>query len=174
MKHNNELNSVVIADFGTACFAGSPSSSKNICGTDGPYLAPEVQLEFENDASGVVSKTLGVSRISFGIDIWCLGVISHILLCGCEPDFRKSGTDAADEIWGSSLTDYEEESDDEQGGDVSLRRASKSFDLSDMENQHKERGLSDDAKDFVASMIRLNQADRPSASDLIGHPFLKQ
>jgi serine/threonine protein kinase len=165
LKRKNDLNSIVIADFGMACFSDTVASSQRVCGTDGPYLAPEVKNAFEADACGIVSES---GSISFPVDIWCLGVISHIFLCGCEPAFRKNTTDTADEIWGFSVSD--DDFSEKEDGCIS----NSDYGMSEIENQHHERGLSDEARDFVTCMLRLSSRDRPSATELMDHPFLKQ
>ncbi|KAK8820877.1 hypothetical protein WA556_005191 [Blastocystis sp. ATCC 50177/Nand II] len=65
----NNLDSIRIADFGLANELDISNTLKSYCGTPG-YIAPEIAL----------NKPYGPA-----VDMWSLGVIAYILLCGYHP-----------------------------------------------------------------------------------------
>lgn len=65
---------IKIADFGLSTFVGSEVMLKTACGTPG-YVAPEVLLGM---------------GYSFPVDIWSVGVIMYILLCGFPPFYEEN------------------------------------------------------------------------------------
>jgi calcium-dependent protein kinase len=78
-------------------------------------------------------------------DIWSVGVITYILLCG-QPPFNG-------------------ENDKEIMKKV---RAGKfSFDNSSVWNQ-----VSDKAKDFITQLLTYDQHERPSAAQALQHPWI--
>lgn len=66
---NNDDTEIKIIDFGLAAFVGPSEQKIEPYGTIG-YIAPEV---------------LGISYYDKTIDIWCIGVITYLLLVGCLP-----------------------------------------------------------------------------------------
>lgn len=65
-----------IIDFGLAKLMGPNEKAKTFFGTVG-YLAPEMARR----------------QYSFGVDVWAVGVLTYVLLCGVFPfddDLRKS------------------------------------------------------------------------------------
>jgi len=66
---------VLVADFGLACVVGEEDLIKETCGSPG-YMAPEA-----------------LTRECFGMeaDMWSLGVITYILLCGYPPFHDDQG-----------------------------------------------------------------------------------
>lgn len=67
-------SSLKIADFGLSTIVSNKVSLMTVCGTPG-YCAPEVLKGEKYDAS---------------CDMWSLGVITYILLCGYEPFFAEN------------------------------------------------------------------------------------
>lgn len=89
MQHNNDiahrdlkpenillvgdtLDQVKVADFGLAKIIGDDSFTNTLCGTPA-YVAPEVYV---HDAQREYNKA---------VDIWSLGVILYVCLCGYPP-----------------------------------------------------------------------------------------
>ena len=74
---------VKIIDFGLAkIFTNKEQIAKSFLGTKG-YLAPELEQ----------SKRGAISGYDGSVDVWSIGVISFILLCGCFP-FNSNNTSA--------------------------------------------------------------------------------
>ena len=57
LRENNDFSSIVIVDFGLACF--SNYTNRNVCGTPG-YIAPEMFIEGYHYDSKVDVFSLGV------------------------------------------------------------------------------------------------------------------
>lgn len=79
-------------------------------------------------------------------DLWSLGVLAYVLLCGYPP--------------------FNGNSDKE----ILLRVKSGRFQFPDAEW----RGVSNEGKDFVRSLLEFNPANRMSAKDCLEHVWLKQ
>jgi len=74
-KDSSDESDIKIADFGLARLVSSKDMMKTACGTPG-YVAPEV-LQNKGYDSGAV-------------DIWSVGVILYILLCGFPPFYEEA------------------------------------------------------------------------------------
>jgi len=126
---------VKVTDFGASkSFEGSAMTTK--IGTPN-YLAPEIY-----NASGV--------EYGASVDIWSLGVIAYIVLCGYSPweDPDENVTRDTNEIICSIMT------------------ASYIFyppDWGDVESE---------AKDFIKQILVADPEERPTASQLMVHPWL--
>lgn len=72
----NKLN-LKLTDFGFACFFDPKKRLKQVLGSP-LYMAPEIVNEMAYDKS---------------VDIWSVGVITHILLTGCPPFYGKTKQD---------------------------------------------------------------------------------
>ncbi len=68
---------IMISDFGLSKIFNDDEVMKTACGTPG-YVAPEVL------------KRQGYGR---GVDLWSLGVITYILLCGYPPFYDQNNTE---------------------------------------------------------------------------------
>ena len=68
---------IKLADFGFATFFTPTDGLQQRLGSP-MYMAPELVLEQKYDAK---------------VDIWSIGVITHILLTGCPPFFGQSKND---------------------------------------------------------------------------------
>eukprot|EP00020_Sapocribrum_chincoteaguense_P006980 CAMPEP_0170740412 /NCGR_PEP_ID=MMETSP0437-20130122/5670_1 /TAXON_ID=0 /ORGANISM="Sexangularia sp." /LENGTH=323 /DNA_ID=CAMNT_0011078911 /DNA_START=146 /DNA_END=1117 /DNA_ORIENTATION=+ len=122
---------IKIADFGLSkAFGGSGAGRlETSCGTP-DYVAPEVLRGEVYDES---------------VDMWSVGVISYILLCGFPP------------FWGDSQ------------GELFDRILSVEFDFPDPEWTN----VSADAKDFVKKLLVKDAASRLKAAEALEHPWLK-
>jgi len=119
-----------LADFGFAreFVEENFSNMQTACGTPG-YVAPEVISQKPYDRA---------------CDVWSLGVVAYILLCGYPP-FR--GTDRRALFH-------------------KIRHANYEFDSPWWDP------VSKDAKDFVSKMLVADPQKRSTIPDLLGHPFL--
>ena len=72
----DEDSSIKIADFGLAKLLHSDSLMQTACGTPG-YVAPEILEGKVYDEA---------------VDLWSLGVIMYILLCGFPPFYDENNT----------------------------------------------------------------------------------
>lgn len=64
---------VKLADFGLAKIIGEDSFTETVCGTPS-YVAPEILVESKKDR-----------KYTKAVDIWSLGVVLYICLCGFPP-----------------------------------------------------------------------------------------
>ncbi|KAL2133927.1 hypothetical protein VTI74DRAFT_1345 [Chaetomium olivicolor] len=69
---DEDLNNVKIGDFGLAKIVGEASFTTTLCGTPS-YVAPEVLVDNRN------------RKYTKAVDIWSLGVVLYICLCGFPP-----------------------------------------------------------------------------------------
>jgi calcium/calmodulin-dependent protein kinase I len=93
-QSQNPDSPIKITDFGLAKFrkegAGKPEAMTTACGTPG-YVAPEV---LKNEPYGKE------------VDMWSLGVILYILLCGFPPFYHESTAQLYKQIKKGALTDW--------------------------------------------------------------------
>lgn len=120
---------IKIADFGLSTAAGASCVLDTFCGTLS-YVAPEVL-----QSQGYHGKP---------VDMWAVGVITYILLCGYPPFYSE---------------------DDAEITQMTLK-GQYSFPSPEWEN------VSKDAKDFISSLLVLEPTDRLSAKQALRHPWL--
>jgi calcium/calmodulin-dependent protein kinase-4 len=77
-KDDTPTSPVKLADFGLSKMMAADVTMQTVCGTPG-YVAPEILLGKPYDSS---------------VDLWSVGVIAYIMLCGFEPFYSDHG-DAA-------------------------------------------------------------------------------
>lgn len=118
-----------LADFGLSKLLTDKHLTMNtVCGTVG-YCAPEILLHKEYDSS---------------IDLWSLGVVTYIMLCGFEP------------FW-------------DDGGEVGICRKVVQGDYSFPSPWWDE--VSDSAKDLITQLLSLDPKKRPTAEEALNHPW---
>ncbi|KAJ1336534.1 hypothetical protein BSLG_007318 [Batrachochytrium salamandrivorans] len=119
---------IMISDFGLSKIFNEVEVMKTACGTPG-YVAPEV-----------------LRRQGYGkeVDLWSLGVITYILLCGYPPFFDPNNV----ELFKKIMTGKFE------------------FDSPWWDN------ISEKAKDFVRRLLVLDPKQRYSAAQALSHPFI--
>eukprot|EP00697_Spironema_sp_BW2_P005745 gnl/Spiro4/18005_TR9609_c0_g1_i1.p1 gnl/Spiro4/18005_TR9609_c0_g1~~gnl/Spiro4/18005_TR9609_c0_g1_i1.p1 ORF type:complete len:392 (+),score=113.21 gnl/Spiro4/18005_TR9609_c0_g1_i1:109-1284(+) len=125
-----------IADFGFAKCVERTDMAKTACGSP-TYAAPEV-LRLPNEQTGYTTKA----------DIWSLGVILYILLCGYPPF-------PADNVNYDELFKL-------------IRAGSYSFNLPEWD------GISSSAKDLIKNMMCVDDTKRFSADQCLNHAWIAQ
>jgi calcium/calmodulin-dependent protein kinase I len=127
----SETALVKIADFGFAKMIQSTEDRtlETACGTPG-YVAPEI---------------LRNERYGKEVDIWSLGVIFYILLCGYPP-FHDSNQKRLFE---------------------KIKRAEYEFDSPDWD------GISDHAKDLITKILVPDPRRRLTAAQILSHPWVR-
>merc|ERR1719197_1872962 len=131
LKSSDDLTMIKIADFGLSKIMGENTMMQTACGTP-IYVAPEV---------------LSGEAYEKEVDMWSIGVITYILLCGFPPFFddgSKMG-ELFEQIMAGEY-DYPEEYWDE---------------------------VSDEAKDFIDNLLLVDPAERFTASQALEHPWLQ-
>jgi len=130
LKDENSLTEVKIADFGLSKIVGTSSMARMMtaCGTPS-YVAPEVLL------------TIGYDK---EVDLWSIGVITYILLCGFPPFYNETLHKLFEEIMQAQ------------------------YDFPEEYWAH----ISDEAKDFVSKLLVANPMKRMTASQALKHPWL--
>ncbi|XP_065188383.1 myosin light chain kinase A-like [Sycon ciliatum] len=125
---NDDL-SLKVADFGLSrLITPARRSTLTICGTPG-YVAPEVLL----------GKKYGPP-----VDMWAVGVITYILLCGFEPFYDED----QQEIYQKTI------------------RAEYSFPSPYWDD------VSVDARDFINQLLRYRSSKRLTATEALHHPWI--
>jgi len=120
---------VKIADFGLSKIIDQEKMMQTACGTPG-YVAPEV-LQAEGYGEEV--------------DMWSIGVITYILLCGFPPFYSESVPEVFEQIMKAEY-DYPAEYWDD---------------------------ISEDAKDFINHLLVVDVKKRLSAKKALEHGWLK-
>ncbi|EGC30333.1 myosin light chain kinase, partial [Dictyostelium purpureum] len=123
----NDLE-VAIADFGLSKIIGQSVVMATACGTPS-YVAPEV---------------LNATGYDKEVDMWSIGVITYILLCGFPPFYGDTVPEIFEQIMEANF-DYPEE----YWGSISKP-----------------------AKDFINKLLVVDVTKRLSAEDALTHPWL--
>jgi len=121
---------VKIADFGLSKIIDENKMMQTACGTPG-YVAPEV---------------LNAEGYDKEVDMWSIGVIAYILLCGFPPFYSESVPEVFEQIMKAEY-DYPEEYWDE---------------------------ISREAKDFIDNLLVVDVARRLTATQALRHDWLKK
>lgn len=119
---------IMISDFGLSKIFDDVEMMKTACGTPG-YVAPEV-----------------LKRQGYGkeVDIWSIGVITYILLCGYPPFYDENDI----ELFGQ------------------IMRGEYEFDSPYWDS------ISREAKDFIRKMLVVNPRHRITVKGSLRHPFI--
>eukprot|EP01088_Endostelium_zonatum_P006526 TRINITY_DN18661_c0_g1_i1.p1 TRINITY_DN18661_c0_g1~~TRINITY_DN18661_c0_g1_i1.p1 ORF type:complete len:306 (-),score=75.46 TRINITY_DN18661_c0_g1_i1:126-1043(-) len=129
VKSLDQDTEVKIADFGLSKIIDQDKMMQTACGTPG-YVAPEVlQAEGYGDE----------------VDMWSIGVITYILLCGFPPFYSESVPEVFEQIMKAEY-DYPAEYWDE---------------------------ISDEAKDFINHLLVVDVKKRLTAKKALEHNWLK-
>ncbi|XP_049823657.1 MAP kinase-interacting serine/threonine-protein kinase 1-like isoform X2 [Aethina tumida] len=116
------------------------------------FMAPEVVEAFISD-----SETTSYDK---RCDLWSLGVITYILLCGYPPFYGKCGNDCGWERGDNCRACQNLLFQSIQEGD---------YEFPEQEWAH----ISEDAKDLISSLLVKRASQRISAEKVLQHPWLK-
>ncbi|KYR00537.1 myosin light chain kinase [Tieghemostelium lacteum] len=128
LKNERDHLEVAIADFGLSKIIGQSVVMQTACGTPS-YVAPEV---------------LHATGYDKEVDMWSIGVITYILLCGFPPFYGDSVPEIFEQIMEANF-DYPEE----YWGSISK-----------------------EAKDFISKLLVVDVGKRLSAKAALAHPWL--
>jgi len=128
LKSDHDLTEVKLADFGLSKIVGEQNIMMTACGTPS-YVAPEVL-----SASGYDSE----------VDLWSIGVITYILLCGFPPFYNEN--------LGLLFED------------IMVAR----YEFPEDYWSH----ISKEAKDFIEKLLVVNPSKRLTAAGALKHPWL--
>jgi len=131
---NKTGSKVMVSDFGLSDYDEELSSESPVCGT-ATYLAPEV-----------VKRTCSTQAQ----DMWSLGVISYIILCGYPPFFRDNK---------------------KEGDEAELLRQIARGKYKFHPNFWDDISL--EAKDFVRGLMNTDPDARLTAEEAIHHPWIQ-
>jgi len=121
---------VMLSDFGLSKIVGEDTMMQTACGTP-YYVAPEV---------------LNASGYDKEVDMWSVGVITYLLLCGFPP------------FYGDSLPEVFEQ----------IVKADYDFPAPYWKN------ISDDAKDLISKLLVVDAKKRLSAADALKHKWIAE
>jgi len=129
LKTGDDDKEVKIADFGLSKIVGTEKMMQTACGTPG-YVAPEVLT-----ATGYDKE----------VDMWSVGVITYILLCGFPPFYNEDVPKLFEQILNADF-DYPED---------------------------YWKDISQKAKDFINKLLVVDPKKRLTASSALEDPWLK-
>jgi len=128
LKSPEDPSEVKLADFGLSKIVGQKIMMQTACGTPG-YVAPEVL-----NATGYEKE----------VDLWSIGVITYILLCGFPPFYNENLSDLFEQIMNAEY-DFPEE---------------------------YWKDISEDAKDFIRKLLVVSPKERMTSKEALKHPWL--
>jgi len=123
-----ESNSLKLIDFGLSCSFSAGQMLKTKAGTP-YYVAPQVLA----------------GKYDQMIDMWSIGVIMYIMLCGYPPFFGETDADVL----------------------AKVRLGNFSFNAADWKN------ISEDAKTLIRYLLKMNPRDRYTAEQTLNHEWIK-
>jgi len=128
LKDKNSISEVKLADFGLSKIVSQQVMMQTACGTPG-YVAPEVLL-----AKGYEKE----------VDMWSIGVITYILLCGFPPFYNEKLQLLFEQIMKADYDFPEDYWSD----------------------------ISNDAKDFIRKLLVVDPKKRMSGKEALKHRWL--
>jgi len=128
LKSENDTE-VMLSDFGLSKIIGADAMMQTACGTP-YYVAPEV-----------------LSATGYGqeVDLWSVGVITYLLLCGFPPFYGESLPDVFEQIMKADF-DFPEP----YWSDIST-----------------------EAKDLISKMLVVDPKERYTATQALRHPWIQ-
>lgn len=130
LLYSNDTDDAVIklADFGLAKIIKGEDMLKTACGTPG-YVAPEILNQQPYDEK---------------VDVWSLGVILYIILCGFPPFYHENNSALFKQIKAGAY---------------------------DFPSPYWD-SVSDEAKDLIARMLTVDPTKRPSMQEVLDHTWV--
>ena len=130
-QNKDEFSEIKITDFGLAKYTSGPQAEAmtTACGTPG-YVAPEVISGTEYDSK---------------VDMWSLGVIAYVILCGFPPFYHENHAELFRRI---KSCNYE--------------FVAPFWD-----------GVSEGAKDLITKLLVVDPEQRWSAEQVLEHPWVR-
>jgi calcium/calmodulin-dependent protein kinase I len=128
LKDEDNLSEVKLADFGLSKIMSQKVMMQTACGTPG-YVAPEVL-----QAKGYDKE----------VDMWSIGVITYILLCGFPPFYNEKLQELFEQIMRADYDFPEDYWCD----------------------------ISDEAKDFISKLLVVDPKKRMTAKEALEHSWL--
>lgn len=125
---------VLITDFGLSAIIPEGGFVYDAVGTPS-YIAPEILITLDTDP---------VVGYRTEVDVWGVGVICYILLCGFPPFFGEDEDEIYDQI---EVGDY------------------------DFPSPYWDP-ISEEAKDFVSQLLTLDGKKRPTVAQALTHPWI--
>jgi len=120
----------ILADFGLSRLADRPDVHGGLVGTPG-YVSPEIVREKRYTPAG---------------DVWALGVLTYILLCGYPPFYSEAGDNR--EVYAQILSGSYAFHADAWGA------------------------ISEDARALVARMLTVDDTRRATLAEVLAHPWI--
>ncbi|KAL6044895.1 Calcium/calmodulin-dependent protein kinase type IV [Balamuthia mandrillaris] len=133
LENENDDSPVLVADFGLSKFITPEEPLTVPVGTPG-YVAPEVVKCLDEE-----------SEYGLEIDMWAVGVILYILLCGYPPFYSEDDDEVFDQILEGEY---------------------------DYPSPHWDK-ISESAKDLINHLLVLDPKKRFTAADCLEHPWVK-
>jgi len=131
LKAKDSDTEVKIADFGLSKILGEGTLMQTACGTP-IYVAPEVLIGEPYDKA---------------VDMWSVGVITYILLCGFPPFFD----------------------DGQNMGELFEQIINGEFDFP----EEYWTDVSEEAKDFIENLLIVDPVERMTAEEALAHPWFR-
>mmetsp|Transcript_52818 Transcript_52818/g.85470 ORF Transcript_52818/g.85470 Transcript_52818/m.85470 type:complete len:665 (-) Transcript_52818:184-2178(-) len=132
-ENTREYKHIKVADFGLARLGGPGAAMRTMCGTPG-YVSPEV----------LDPRLSGPFGYGPEIDVWSIGVVLYIMLCGFPPFYSEN-----------TIALFRQ-----------IRRGDYSFPSPYWDS------ISDYAKDLVRRMLVVNPQKRLTAQQCLQHPWI--
>jgi len=128
LKDDKDITEIKIADFGLSKIVETKLMMQTACGTPG-YVAPEIL------------QTKGYDK---EVDLWSIGVIAYILLCGFPPFYNDNIAELFEQIMKAEY---------------------------DFPHEYWHT-ISAEAKDFVRKLLVVDPKERMTADEALKHPWL--
>ena len=137
---------IKIADFGLSRMIDESTMMKTACGTYFYFFFYfEKQINFYSfSPTYVAPEVLRATGYGTEVDMWSIGVITYILLCGFPPFYGETISEMFEQIMSGSF-DYPEE---------------------------YWNNISKDAQDFINLLLKVDPKERLTASEALKHPWL--
>ena len=137
--------SLKLIDFGYAALHRPGERLRGLSGTP-DYVAPEVLSWYEGDAADEHAPPPDGVEYDASCDLWSVGVVLYILLCGFPPFYAEGEADLIAKVRAGRYEFTSPYWDDISGG----------------------------AKDLITRCLSLRPKDRPTAQQALKHPWMAE